>query len=132
LQGSDVFGDGNWQGFEGDDLEAVIDLGEVIPIKTIRLNFLSDPKSWIFLPRSVEIRISADGENYRPVERFDNFHALSNQASQAPKAIVPLRANCFERARYISIRARNLGTCPPGHPGAGSKAWMFTDEIIVD
>jgi hypothetical protein len=25
-----------------------------------------------------------------------------------------------------------IGTCPPGHVGAGGKAWLFADEIIVD
>ena len=35
-------------------------------------------------------------------------------------------------ARYVRIVARNVGTCPPWHPGAGGKAWLFVDEIIVE
>ncbi|NOR11849.1 MAG: hypothetical protein GQ545_01195, partial [Candidatus Aminicenantes bacterium] len=36
------------------------------------------------------------------------------------------------RARYIRIKARNVGICPDWHPGAGGKAWLFCDEIIIE
>ena len=35
-------------------------------------------------------------------------------------------------ARYVRVRGRNIGTCPPWHKGAGSKAWLFVDEISVE
>jgi hypothetical protein len=34
--------------------------------------------------------------------------------------------------RYLKIHAKNMGQCPPWHPGAGDKAWIFCDEIIVE
>ena len=34
-------------------------------------------------------------------------------------------------ARYIKVVARNVGVCPSWHSGAGDKAWLFVDEIIV-
>jgi hexosaminidase len=34
-------------------------------------------------------------------------------------------------ARYVRFSARSIGTCPPWHPGAGGKAWLFVDELIV-
>jgi hexosaminidase len=33
--------------------------------------------------------------------------------------------------RYVRLRAETVGVCPPGHPRAGSKAWIYADEIIV-
>ena len=36
------------------------------------------------------------------------------------------------KARYLKVVAKSIGVCPPGHPGAGGKAWIFADEIIVD
>jgi len=35
-------------------------------------------------------------------------------------------------ARYVRVRATNVGTCPTWHPGAGGKAWVFADEIVID
>jgi hypothetical protein len=34
-------------------------------------------------------------------------------------------------ARYVRVRARNIGVCPDWHKGAGSKAWIFVDEITL-
>jgi hexosaminidase len=35
-------------------------------------------------------------------------------------------------ARYLHVQAKNTGVCPPWHGGAGGKAWLFVDEVIVD
>ena len=36
------------------------------------------------------------------------------------------------RAKHLKIKAENIGTCPPGHPGAGGDAWVFVDEVVVE
>ena len=35
-------------------------------------------------------------------------------------------------ARYIRVKAYNLGKIPAWHPGAGSDAFIFVDEIIIE
>ncbi len=35
-------------------------------------------------------------------------------------------------AHYIRVFAKNRGVCPHWHPGAGGKAWIFADEIVVE
>ena len=37
-----------------------------------------------------------------------------------------------ENCRYVHIQAINRGVCPDWHDGAGGKAWVFADEIIVE
>jgi predicted alpha-1,2-mannosidase len=118
-----------WQGFLGVDLAATIDLGEERRIRRISAGFLQDYGSWIFLPRSVEYAISADGE------RFTRIGTVTNP-------IPPERGGSFVRefekrirngkARYVRIVARNIGVNPPGHPGAGEKAFIFADEIVIE
>ena len=34
--------------------------------------------------------------------------------------------------RFVRVRARNRGVCPEWHKGAGGKAWIFADEIIIE
>jgi len=35
-------------------------------------------------------------------------------------------------ARYVKVKAKNVGTCPTWHPGAGGKAWIFVDELVIN
>ena len=34
--------------------------------------------------------------------------------------------------RYVKIKAYNIGKCPNWHKGAGGKAWVFCDEVIIE
>jgi len=64
-KGGDDYKLGNWQGYYGVNLEAIVDLGEVQNIHTISVGFLQDINAWIFMPEWVEIMISPDGENFK-------------------------------------------------------------------
>ena len=50
LRGAKSHTDGRWQGFEGDDLEAVIDLGRAERISAVTVGFLQNTSAWIFMP----------------------------------------------------------------------------------
>lgn len=129
LRGSLSHADGRWQGFEGDDLVATIDLGKVKKIKRISAGFLQRSASWVFLPRSVEIAVSSDGQNFEIVKTLTHdVPPLS-----ADPVIKDLGTETGGRnARFIRVHAQNIGVCPEGHPGVGQKAWLFADEIIVE
>jgi 3',5'-nucleoside bisphosphate phosphatase len=127
--GSTEFADGNWQGYEKDDLEAVIDLGKETELKKVRINFLQDINSWIFLPVETEIYISGDGKNYEKMisEKMPVPNSLS------PKMIYKFEGDMQNRkCRYIKVFAKNVALCPGWHKGAGGKAWIFADEIIAE
>ncbi|RQW05365.1 hypothetical protein EH223_05145, partial [candidate division KSB1 bacterium] len=78
IRGSDNFRDGNWQGYEGDDLIAVIDLGEPKNISSIATGFFQAINSWAFFPRSVEYAVSQDGQNFQIVATF-TYESNDNQ-----------------------------------------------------
>lgn len=128
ITGSINFRDGFWQGFEQDDLDAVIDLGKVMPLKEISATFLQNAGSWIFMPDFVEYTISLDGEN------FQSSITIKNETpTDHPDAMIKAFTAKFTdaKARYIKVLAKNISVCPPAHPGAGGKAWIFVDEIVV-
>ncbi|MCB9510963.1 MAG: sulfatase-like hydrolase/transferase [Deferribacteres bacterium] len=121
------FRQGGWLGFEQDDLDVVIDLGEVKTIQKVAVSFLQNIPAWIFGPKQVTIEISADGQNYEPIL------AQSELASDAELEVQEFEiAQLDKQARFIRVRAENVGVCPDWHPGAGSKAWLFVDEVRVD
>ncbi len=129
LRGSKSMRDGRWQGFEGVDLIAEIDLGKLQPIQKITAGFLQNISSWIFLPLTVEFSVSADGKH------FQTLATLKNDVSPKAAEIVKkdFTAGFPETVvRFIRVHAKNRGVCPPWHAGAGRKAWLFADEIIVE
>jgi hexosaminidase len=127
--GSLDFHDGLWQGWQGPDLEAVVDLGRVTPITAVEGSFLQANRSWILLPRAFTVWLSDDGISWRlagttpadqPPERRDVF--LDRLAVAMPPGTT---------ARWVMVRATSSGPLPPGHPGAGHPSWIFCDELLV-
>jgi hypothetical protein len=37
-----------------------------------------------------------------------------------------------ESCRYVRVNAKGVKVCPQWHKGAGDKAWLFVDEIIIE
>ncbi len=126
--GSRDHNDERWLGFEGDDLEAVVDLGKTMDVRRIGLDCLQAQISWIFLPGWVEFAVSADGSDWETVRRAPIELEMDPRiGTRTVAADVGAGA-----VRYIRVRARNLGQNPEWHPGAGGKAWLFVDEIVVE
>ena len=127
IRGTIDFRDGNWQGYEGVDFEAIIDLGATTVISEIRSSFLQNQSAWIFFPTEVEFEISADGFDYRSVKRFQH----KTEISPGHEVIDFSYVFSQEKVRFAKVKAKNVTICPDWHPGAGSEAWIFVDEIVV-
>ncbi len=130
LRGGKSHTDGRWQGFEEDDLDAVLDLGESRRIEAVTIGFLQNTPSWAFLPRSVEVALSEDGKTYRALPAATGFEATDREGGVLLRD-VKIAAGAAP-ARYVRVTAKSIGRCPSWHSGAGGKAWLFADEIIVE
>ncbi len=129
LRGSVNHRDGLWQGFLGNDIDIIIDLGREMAVNSVQANFLQNQKSWIFLPVVVEYSLSSDGKKYH------SFNEVVNRIppKEEQNFIQPFNFQFMEntKARYVRVKAKNLGKCPAWHEGAGEPCWMFADEIVV-
>jgi predicted alpha-1,2-mannosidase len=127
--GSSDFTDGKWQGFEGKDMEVIIDIGRVMPVWRITGRFLQSLSVWIFHPIEISFSISTDGEDYRMMGVIDNYpdRATINDGIKYFETLV-----FGAPARYVRVKAKSIGLCPPWHHGAGGGAWLFADEVIVE
>ncbi len=125
--GSFDFLDGKWLGFRGQDLDAVIDLGEETTVKEVKVRFLVNQTSWIFLPGELTISTSVDSID------FDIIHAEKiDNTSEDLKVETRLFGNEGPtRARYIHVKAEAIQNCPEWHPGKEDLGWLFVDEIVV-
>ncbi len=128
IRGESNFRLGGWQGYQGQDFEAVVDLGSVKPIKRIAASFLQDARPWIWMPKYAEFWISEDGQNFTLVATINN----DIPENQMEVVIKDFEAKVDLKARYVKVFAKNLGSIPQWHPGAGSPAYIFIDEIIVE
>jgi len=126
ITGSLNYHDHCWQGFEGDDLEVILDLEVSNQVKDISVTFLNDQNSWIFQPESIEISSSLDGLTYSPVFKQEN------NIVQEELQIINYQTSVNSAFRYLKVKAKNIGSCPEWHKGVGNKAWLFIDEIIIE
>ncbi|UCG86436.1 MAG: sulfatase-like hydrolase/transferase [Gemmatimonadota bacterium] len=125
--GSRDFQDREWLGFEAEDLEAIVDLGQAKRIRRVDIDCLRSQVSWIFFPPYVEFAVSTDAAVWETLGRVDL--TLESRPESGVRS-VGLEFQP-KRARYVRVRAANIGECPAWHPGAGGKAWLFADEIVV-
>ncbi len=120
---------GQWQGFEGTDLKATIDLTKETTLHDVSTGFLEDTPVWIFLPEYVKYYVSQDGKNFKQVAEIKN----EIDSRKEPIVLKQFTANLGGvKARYLRIFAKNIGVCPPWHRGAGGKAWLFVDEVQIN
>jgi putative alpha-1,2-mannosidase len=119
---------GNWQGYQGKDLEAIIDMGQVKPVKQVSIGTLQDSKSWIVFPKLVQFWISDDGKNYKLAATVNSKIEVSDLEPKTQQYTAPLNT----RARYIKVVAKQYGPLPDWHESKGSPSYIFADEITAE
>ncbi|MEP6718392.1 MAG: GH92 family glycosyl hydrolase [bacterium] len=127
VRGNANFSTGSWQGYQGQDFVAIIDLGKVQEISKVGAGFLQDVSSWIWMPRRVEFAFSIDGQKFTPAATITNEVADRDYGVVVRDFVqtIPPR-----RTRYVRVKAYN-GGIPDWHPGKGGEAWIFVDEVLI-
>ncbi|MFO7852582.1 MAG: DUF4838 domain-containing protein [Bacteroidales bacterium] len=143
----------NWLGFEGNDMEVVIDLGEKQAIDTVQTAFLQVTNHIVFFPEFVEVSFPEDlnGGDRRMVSardaqvgrpHDDGFpHGDGLRISTSRPLNLASKVNDIEyfnfsfepvETRYVRIYARNMKKAPPWHNASGLPSWIFCDEVIIN
>jgi len=127
--GNYFFKSKKWQGYEVDDLHAIIDLGTLQPIEKIEASFLQDRNNWISYPKEVSYYGSSDGKTFDliGIVEFDN----NIEQSGIPE-IKTFTVTKSLTTRYIKVIANNQQRNPSWHAQAGEKCWLFVDEIFIE
>ncbi len=114
----------HFYGFEGQDMLLKIDLGDIKKVKRIACRFLTRPGAWIYGPSKVRISFSEDGKRY---------HSLEGQLlTESMDVLTYGMEGEALNMRFIKIDARNHGVIAEGKAGAGNRAWLFSDEVIIE
>jgi len=126
--GTENWRKGDWQGYQGQNFEAVIDLQEIKKVTSLSARFLQDSRAWILMPTKVEFFASEDNVNFKLVKTIDNKLDARNTDVQLAdfKTAIP-----ETKAKFIKVKAYNFGKLPEWHQGTGGEAFIFIDEITV-
>lgn len=120
---------GNWQGYQNTDFIAIVELDSAKVLQNIGLNCLQDARSWIWMPVKVNFYSSMDGVNF--IHMGTAAHQIADNSEETIIYTFKIAAPA-EKTKYIKIEAINYGDIPAWHPGAGGKAFIFADEIIIN
>jgi hypothetical protein len=119
---------GDWQGYQSQDFEAIVDLQQTKSISEIHSNYLQDQRSWILMPTKVEYYTSMDNINFTLVSTIRNDvdpKQEENSIKDFSYTTKPINA------RYVKVKAYNYGKLSEWHQGFGGDAFIFIDEITI-
>ena len=130
--------DANWVAYKGKHIDFILDLGAVMAIKSVEMDFLNvqAQANWhqLILPKFVTYAISQDGVNYSDPIQINNPH--NPNPAENPE-IVKLPFLSFKtnyknsKARYLKVHAESELKMPNWHINAGKPAILYADEIVV-
>lgn len=127
INGTENWRKGDWQGYQGQDFEAVVDLQKEMTIHSIGATFLQDSRSWILMPTRVEYYVSSDNVNFSLVGTVQN----DIDPKEGENKIKNFSLSKETKAKYVKVKAYNFGKLPEWHQGAGGDAFIFIDEIYI-
>lgn len=125
---------GDWQGYQGQDFEAVVKYSGENEVSKLTASFLQDQRAWIFFPTEVSFYESADSTNWNLVETVSLSHKQARDEDNISLYEVGTtkRLNGSTTGHFYKVVAKNYGALPNWHPGKGSPAYVFIDEIELE
>jgi mono/diheme cytochrome c family protein len=131
--GDKNFGNAKWLGYKDANMEMVIGFKKPTAIKEIYFNALVNLGSYIFPIVSIDVMGSMDGKNYTLVSK-NNYPGVTDAT---PKKLNETKGfSCAISKptpyKFYKLVATNLKKLPNWHPGKGTPAWIFIDEIFLN
>lgn len=120
--------DGKWLAFEGNDVEAVIDLPAPTKVGRVVIGALQEQVSRIFFPRNVEVSVAGDDTSFAIAGSVDMGAPVEDAEIRREDISISFAPVTVRRVR---VRALGAGACPSWHPEAGKTTWIFIDEVAI-
>ncbi|MDT0555677.1 beta-N-acetylhexosaminidase [Patiriisocius hiemis] len=128
ISGSNTrYGDKEWLGFWGDDLEIVITFPEPTKVSGISTRFYNANGQWIYSPYKGQIKLVSKGNNEF---KADIEYEINPDSDKVSFEFDVSEENLTEAYKII-LTIPNYGIIPEGLQGSGNPAWTFIDEIVI-
>jgi len=129
IKGTENWRKGEWQGYQSQDFEAIINLQTETSVSNFSASFLQDSRSWILMPTKVDYFVSNDNLNFTLAGSVTNYISPKYEVNKIQNFEYKLPQEL--KAKYIKVKAYNFGKLPDWHQGAGGDAFIFIDEITI-
>ncbi|MFT5779370.1 MAG: hexosaminidase, partial [Crocinitomicaceae bacterium] len=107
-----------WLGFTEEKIEFIVDLEQVQSIDSLKLGFLEDKGSWIYLPNTVQVKVSKTNKWKKCQKKITADVREENFALPIGKS-----------GRFIKVSITAMKLIPEGMDGGGHEPWTFIDEL---
>ena len=122
----------NWLGFNGEDLEATIELTEAMDINMVKIGIAHKPDSWVVWPKGALVSFSKDGKKFTDWQMAE-LPVFNKPDPMTSLGRIEARAKVDEKkVKFLKVKIENQGVLPKWHPNAGEKAWIMVDEVKVE
>lgn len=130
IRGNENWRKGEWQGYQNQNFEAIVDLEKEQRLTEVGAGFLQDTRAWILMPTKVEFFASTDGQEYKKIAEVTNTVKAEDYTIQVKDFTVTVKKI---KTRYVKVIAHNFGKLPAWHQGYpfSGDAYIFTDEVWV-
>lgn len=115
------YGDNEWLGFLGKDIEVLIEFDTPTKINSIATRFYNGNGQWIYAPKKIEVSFD-EGQHTKVANVFVTDSVIATFDLKLQQTSV----------NSMTLKIPNYGIIPEGKQGAGHKAWTFIDEIIIE
>ena len=112
----------NWLGFNDTLVQITLQQHRKTRLSKVCLGLLQMQDAWIFLPRKIEIR-----DEHRQLLATQILPAAGEKNGDKLEWL----EIALPRKKYkqLQISMYSIAEIPAWHPGKGSKAWLFVDEL---
>ncbi|AWW29215.1 cytochrome C [Echinicola strongylocentroti] len=128
-KGGETYTSGGWLGFKDEPLDLIMEMGGQ-EVNNLAISLLYQEDAYIFPPANVKISAITEGGG--------SWKTLLTDRPTMPTGLGKSRMDqkiyALPDGRYQKIRLQliPLNKLPPWHRGAGDKAWVFVDEVVLD
>lgn len=129
MMGNENFSTGAWLGFLGENITAVIDLGQPMEIKQLSINSMTYMDAWIMGIAGLKIFCSDDNKTFTEVASKEYPIETDIKKRSIEKYMLNFEAI---NARYVKIIVKSSTALPKGHVGEGKMPYLFMDEIQIE
>ncbi|WP_215224940.1 beta-N-acetylhexosaminidase [Echinicola shivajiensis] len=115
MLGNFTYSDGQWQGFEGKDLDVEIRLNEPEMVSKVKVPFMQIIGPGVFLPSELKVSWSLDGKEFSEPKLIKHDISEGNPDLIIYSFEIPVG----EKIQYLRVNAKNK-----------NRAFLFADEVV--
>lgn len=113
-----------WLGFQDKSIEITISFKTPREVSKVLLGLLVDHASWIFLPKSLEVKSSNEIIGSVVLET-----PASEEKPNSTFITTTVTTGVYDS---LILTINGLKTIPDWHPGKGTTPWLFIDELLIE